>query len=104
MQTLQSEQRQAGGSHLGDRLWPDEFAQARHLHRQVGFLNHEPGPDHVEQLTLADESIAALDECQQQVEGAGTERDRPPVVEQLAFDGQELKTAETEAVGQGHLT
>jgi hypothetical protein len=81
----------------GDRLRTDEPADRRDLHRQVVFLDHEAGPDHVEQFALGDDTVAPLDQRQQHVEGTRADRRRYPGDQQRTFFEPQLEIAERDA-------
>ena len=78
---------------------PQQFAQRRDLHLQVVFLNDQPGPDQIEQLVLAHDPIAALDQRQQHIEGASAQFGGHPVHEQLSRLGLHFKGSKSYGVG-----
>ncbi len=84
----------------GDGVLPQQFAQRGHLDLQVVLLDDQSGPDQVEQLVLGDQTIAPLDQRQQEVECARAERRRLLVDQELPRSRTELEAAEL--VGQRH--
>ena len=86
----------AASRYRRDGLRPEHLAQRADLHLQVVFLDDDAGPDHVQQLGLGDEAIAAFDQCMQNVEGTRAQRHGLPVDEQLAGGRTELEAAEPE--------
>jgi hypothetical protein len=79
-----------------DRLRAEQLAQGRDLNLQIVFLDHQTGPDQIEQFMLADHPVAALDQRQQHVEGARTEFGSLAVDQEPACVGLDQKTAERE--------
>ena len=61
-----------------DRVRAEHLAQRRDLHLQVVFLDHQPGPDAIEEFALGQQALAAVDQREQQIEGPRAERDRCP--------------------------
>ena len=101
------------GGNSGVFVWGDGFPAAgtsypRGIEVQVldngydakgkNLLDHQAGPDHVEQLGLGDQALAPFDERQQHIESARAERDGLAVGEQTALDGQQLEAAEAMAL------
>ena len=78
-------------------LWPEDLAQRRDLHLQVVLLDDESRPHRREQFVLGDERAGAVDERDEQIERARTERDGRAVSEQEALAGTQLEPAETAA-------
>jgi hypothetical protein len=62
--------RVASSRHRGDGIAAQDLAQGGHLHVQRCFLDHHLRPHAVEQFVLGDEMSGAIDECNQQIEGA----------------------------------
>ncbi len=56
--------------HCADGVGTDHLAQRRQLHAQRRVLDHDVGPDAAEQFVLRDEVSGAIEERQEQVEGA----------------------------------
>ncbi len=56
--------------HCADGVGTDHLAQRRQLHAQCRVLDHDVGPDATEQFVLRDEVSGAIEERQEQVEGA----------------------------------
>ena len=57
-----------------DRATPEKLAQRGDLHGEVVLLDLDAGPHALEQLILADDAIAMLDQHEQQVERARAQR------------------------------
>jgi hypothetical protein len=77
--------------HSGDGIGAQQLAQRRHLHGEVVLLHHHAGPDEGQQLVLADDAVAVLDQRQQQVESARIERLGLAAVQQPALVGVDLE-------------
>lgn len=60
----------------GNGARPEHLAQGRDLHVQVGFLDHQTRPHHIEQFVLADDAVAPLHQRHQQIEGPRADDDR----------------------------
>jgi hypothetical protein len=86
----------AAAGHGGDGLGADDLAQRRHLHRQVVLLDNHALPDAAQQLVLADDTVAVLDQRRQQVEGPGADLRRLTVDQQPALGRGPLEAAESE--------
>ena len=78
----------------------EELPQRRHLHLEVVLLDDDAGPHELEQLVLGDDPVPAVDECQQQVEGAGADVGGLPADEYPAFGGTDFDLTEAVALGQ----
>jgi hypothetical protein len=74
----------------GDRVRPEQLAQAADLHLQVVLLHHQARPHHVEQFVLGHHAVAPFVQRQQQVEGTRAEGGRLAAHEQLALGGADL--------------
>lgn len=64
------------------------------MHLQVVFFNHQPRPDGLKQLVLADRALAALDQGRQHVEGTGTQLGWLAVDKQQPGRGLQREAAE----------
>src|SRR5206468_11066478 len=89
-----------------DQAWSaivEGTAKRRNLHCDVGALDH-PRPDGVQDLVLRDDIPIPVDQKAEDVEGAGTDRDRNQVAavilaRQQAAAPVEMEAAESEQVG-----
>ncbi len=70
------------------------------MHLQVVLFNHQTRPDEVEQLVLANHTLAPFDQREQQVEGTRSESGLLTVNQQLALGGANFDAAE--AITPGH--
>src|SRR5262249_44607466 len=61
-------------------------------------LDHQPRPDHVEQLVLADDAVTSFDEREQQLQRARAQLHRSTADEQGEFVRTNLEVAKTQAV------
>ena len=86
----------------GDRVRAEQPAQRADLHLQVVFLDHEAGPDQVQQLGLGHDPVAAFGQRQEHVECASAHRHRVAVLQQSAVPGLQLKAAEFQRHGTIH--
>ena len=77
----------------------EQLAQAAHLHLQVVFLDDEAWPDRFEEFRLVDDTVAPLDQRDQQVESPCAERRRGPVNQQLSFGRPQFAAGETILIG-----
>src|SRR5215831_14224034 len=85
----------------------EQLAQAADLRRDVVLLDHNAGPDEIEQLVLRDQPITTLCQREQQVEGACAQRDIRAINSQQALGRTDLEVAEPQrfvAGGRGHGT
>jgi hypothetical protein len=85
----------------GDRVRPEQLAQAADLHLQVVLLHHQARPHHVEQFVLGHHAVAPFVQRQQQVEGTRAEGGRLAAHEQLALGGADLDGVAAGVVGHG---
>jgi hypothetical protein len=77
-----------------DRARTQQLAQRPDLHLQVAFLDDALGPDEFEQLVLRHQLAGALDQRQQQVEGARRDVDVLAVQAQHTCTGQQFEALE----------
>ena len=84
----------------GEGLRAEELSQCRYLHLEVVLLDDDSGPDELEQLVLGDDPVAALDERQQQIEGAGADGRGLPADEYPAFGWTDFDLTEAVALWQ----
>ena len=80
--------------HRGNAVRSQQLAQRRDLHAEVVFLHHHAGPDELQQFVLADHAVAVLDQAQQQVEGASSQRLRLAATQHSPFSGANLERTE----------
>ncbi len=79
-----------------------DLAQRRDLHLEVVLLDDQARPDAIEELVLGDDAVAAVDQREQHVEGAGAEHGGAAVDQQLPFGGPDLHR--TKAIGLRQAT
>ena len=85
-------------------LWPRILRSVETCTCRLFSSTYEPRPHGGEELVFRDERARAVDERDQQIERARTQRDRPTVGEQDALAGTQLEPAEAAAckrLGQG---
>ena len=87
----------------GDRLRAEQPAQRADLHLQVVFLDHQAGPDQIQQLRLGHDPVAPLGQCQKQVERARSQAHRLAVVQQSSLPRLQFEAAEFQRRGIVHL-
>ncbi len=85
-----------------DGLRPEQFAQAADLHLQVVLLDHQTGPDELQQFVLADRAVAVLDQRHQHVEGTRTQLGRLAPDQQLALGAADHAGIEAQFSGRGN--
>jgi hypothetical protein len=78
------------------------LAQRRNLRLKVILFDHRLWPHFSQELVLAGELAAALDERQQQVECSRSKRDRNSVEQELPLSGDEVERTETERLQIAH--
>jgi hypothetical protein len=78
----------------GDHVVADKFPQRAHLHRQVVLFDCHAGPDDVEQFVAANNPVSALDQREQDIEGACAQSHDPAIGQQLALGRAEFEAAE----------
>jgi len=82
--------------HGADQIAAEYLAQRVHLHRDIALLDHEAGPDTLEQLVLADQLAGPLDQDHEHVEGACAKQRRPAVDQQPSAGSLQLEAAEAQ--------
>jgi hypothetical protein len=73
------------------------------LHLQIVFLDHQAGPDQVQQLRLGHDPVAPLGQCQKQVERACSQAQRLAVAQQPSVPRLQFEAAEFQRRGIIHL-
>jgi hypothetical protein len=81
----------------GNGLGAQELPQRRDLHLEVVLLDHDARPDERQQLVLAHDARAVLDQCDQQVERARPERRRRAIHQHAPLGRTHLDGAESVA-------
>jgi hypothetical protein len=84
-----------------DDLRSEQLAQRADLYLKVVFLDHQPGPDEIQQLGLAHQPIAPGDKRQQHLERPRPQRCRLPVHQHLA--GRRANLGIAKANGRAHV-
>ena len=87
--------------HGRDHAGAEQLAQRRDLDLQVVLLDHQPGPDELEQFPLGDDPVTPFDQGEQDVEGARAERGRRAADPQLPLGDCQLEVVEAMKVGHG---
>ena len=80
--------------HGGDRVGSKHLAERGNVHLQGVFFDDHARPDPREHFVLGDEAPTAFDECDQQVEGVGTEAYRRSVSQQPTLLGLQFEATE----------
>ena len=94
----------APARYVDHHLSAQQLAQRGHLNGDVVLLDHKPGPDALQQLVLADDPVAALDQAQQQVERSGPKHDIGAFGDDTTFVGPDLEAADEEASRHGSIS
>src|SRR6516165_6963041 len=88
----------AAAGDRADQVWVSQSCtEGRDLGAQIAFFDDPAGPDTADQLVLADNGTAGLDQRQEHIKGASAEFYRPAVGEDFAAMRQDPETAELDA-------
>ena len=87
--------------HVQHSLNPEQLAQSGHLHTQVVFCHYQTGPNQLQQLVLADDTIAVFNQAQQHVKRTRAHALRDAIQQQLATVSRNFKSLKLIAARQG---
>ena len=69
------------------------------MHLKVVFLDHQPGPDELQQFVFADHALTPIGQGDEQVEGAGAQLGRHAVHKHLPYLRLHDEAAKGERLG-----